>query len=91
MTPEVRIKVAFVGLVLGPVCGLVGLGLGPVNRILGSSFLILNALLLLAAFILACMNMGTFRQEELDDKEVLRRLIQNDTLKQYLKDLEYHR
>lgn len=89
MTSEIRNKIAIVGLVVAPLCGLAGLGLGPVNRTLGGFFLILNALFLIGSFILACMNMSEFRKEELDDKEVLKRMIQAGTLKQYLKDLEH--
>lgn len=87
MNPEIRIKLAIVGLVLGPFCGVAGLGLGSVNRTLGAIFLILNALFLIGSFVLACMNMTDFRNEEVKDKEVLRRMIQTDTLKQYLRDL----
>lgn len=76
-------------LIAGKVFGVVGLALGTTDyRILGGTLLAFDGVLLLTAAVVATRSMKKAKSEEKDHKQMLRQMIREGTLKQYLRDLE---
>lgn len=79
-------------LVAGKVFGVVGLALGATDyRLLGGALLAFDGVLLLTAVVIATRSMKKGKSEEKDHKQMLRQMIREGTLDQYLRDLETDR
>jgi len=75
-------------LVLGKVLGIAGLAVGSSSRILGGSLLTLDGLFIVAAVVVCLRTMKKRAEEDAGQKAVLRQMMKEGTLKQYLRDLE---
>lgn len=75
-------------LVLGKVCGITGLIVAGWSRVLGGILLGLDAVLIVAAIVLALRNGQKQIKEANADKEVVARLVREGALKQYLREIE---
>lgn len=75
-------------LVLGKVLGIAGLAVGSTSRVLGGSLLVLDGIFIVAAVVVCLRTMKKRSEEDAGQKAVLRQMMKEGTLKQYLRDLE---
>ena len=75
-------------LVAGKLLGIGGLVVGSSSRVLGGTLLALDGILIVAAVVVCLRTMRTRAKEDAGQKEVLRQMMKEGTLKQYLRDLE---
>ena len=95
MESEVRIqlrnKVSLAALVLTKVCGFIGVALGFAGHVnMGFGFLVLACALLITIIVLCFKNFKEVRKEESLEKSMLRKMIQEGTLNQYIRDIKYN-
>ncbi|MBX3210712.1 MAG: hypothetical protein KF850_01630 [Labilithrix sp.] len=83
-----RNQVALGLLIVGKLFGIAGLALGSTSRILGGSLLGIDGLLIVVAVVMCVLTMKAREREDADEKQVLRQMLKEGTLKQYLRDLE---
>ena len=75
-------------LIVGKLLGIGGLVVGSSSRILGGTLLALDGILITAAVIVCVGTMRARAKEDAGQKELLRQMMKEGTLKQYLRDLE---
>jgi|GEM_PF-3281094 len=75
-------------LVVGKLLGIGGLVVGSSSRVLGGTLLTLDGILIVAAVVVCVATMRARAKEDDGQKEVLRQMMKEGTLKQYLRDLE---
>lgn len=83
-----RNRLALVLLVVGKLFGIAGLIVGGKNRTLGAVLLGIDALLIMVAIAISLRTMKERATEDAGQKELLRQMIKEGTLKQHLRDLE---
>lgn len=87
-TLRVRNYFALTLLIVGKLLGIGGLVLGSSSRVLGGLLLGLDGIFIVAAVVLCVRTMSARTQEERGHKAILRQMMKEGTLKQYLRDLE---
>ena len=75
-------------LVVGKLLGIGGLVVGSSSRVLGGTLLALDGILIVAAVVVCLRTMQARAKEDDGQKELLRQMMKEGTLKQYLRDLE---
>lgn len=75
-------------LIVGKLLGIGGLVVGSSSRVLGGTLLTLDGILIVAAVAVCVATMRARAKEDDGQKEVLRQMMKEGTLKQYLRDLE---
>jgi hypothetical protein len=75
-------------LIVAKLFGIGGLAVGSSSRVVGGTLLALDALLITAAVVIAVATMRARTQEDDKEKALLRQMVKEGTLKQYLRDLE---
>jgi hypothetical protein len=75
-------------LIVGKLLGIGGLVVGSSFRVLGGTLLGLDGLFILSAVVLCLRTMKARAREDMGQKAVLRQMMKEGTLKQYLRDLE---
>jgi uncharacterized membrane protein required for colicin V production len=90
MTQPLRLRnhLALGLLIVGKLFGIGGLVVGSTSRVLGGGLLGLDGILIVAAVVVCLRSMKTREREDDAQKAVLRQMVQEGTLKQYLRDLE---
>ncbi|MBX3197417.1 MAG: hypothetical protein KF894_04610 [Labilithrix sp.] len=83
-----RNQVALGLLIVGKLFGIAGLALGSTSRVLGGALLGIDGLLIVVAVVMCVLTMKAREREDADEKQVLRQMLKEGTLKQYLRDLE---
>lgn len=83
-----RNRLAIALLVVAKLFGIAGLVVGGTNRTLGAILLGLDAVLIVAAIVVAIQAMKEREVADNGDKELLRQMIREGTLQQHLRDLE---
>jgi hypothetical protein len=82
-------SVAFVMLLSAKIFGITGFALGFTGyRPLGGALLVFDGLLLAAAVTLALRTMRSEAREEKTHKEILKQMVREGTLQQYLRDIQ---
>lgn len=74
-------------LIFGKALGIAGIMLGFMNRTLGGALLACDAACLVAALVIVLRNSRQEAKEANADKEVLKRLVREGALKQYLAEI----
>jgi hypothetical protein len=87
-TSRSRNQLALAFLVVGKLLGIVALVLGGAHRLLGGLFLGLDGLFILIAVGLCVSTMKAHAKEAHGQKEMLRQLMKEGTLDQYIRDLK---
>lgn len=75
-------------LVVGKLLGIVGLVTGAASRVLGGSLLVLSGVFIAMAIALCIAVMRARAVEEDAQKKVLRQMMREGTLKQFMRDIE---
>ncbi|MBX3261455.1 MAG: hypothetical protein KIS78_17665 [Labilithrix sp.] len=83
-----RNQVALGLLIVGKLFGIAGLALGSTSRVLGGTLLGVDGLLIVVAVTICVVTMKAREREDANEKQVLRQMMKEGTLKQYLRDLE---
>lgn len=86
--PLNRNHLALAILVVGKLFGIAGLVVGSSSRVLGGTFLGLDGVFIVAAVVMCLRTMKAREKEDDGHKQVLRQMVREGTLKQYLRDLE---
>ncbi len=85
---KARNGIALAMLLFGKMAGIAGLVVGVTDyRVVGAMLLALDGALLSGAVVMALQNMRAQRAEELDQKQVLEKMVREGTLDQFLRDL----
>jgi uncharacterized membrane protein required for colicin V production len=87
-TLRFRNHIALAVLIVGKVFGIAGLVVGSTSRLLGGALLGLDGVLIVAAVVLCLHTMKARSRQDDGHKDVLRQMMREGTLKQYLRDLE---
>ncbi|MBX3205973.1 MAG: hypothetical protein KF764_12955 [Labilithrix sp.] len=87
-TQRSRNKVALALLIVGKLFGIGGLALGSTSRVLGGALLGVDGLLIVVAVVMCVVTMKARAREDASEKQILRQMMKEGTLKQYLRDLE---
>ena len=75
-------------LVMGKLLGIVGLAVGAGSRVLGGTLLVLAGLFIVGVVVLCVGSMKERVKEENGQKQALRQMMKEGTLKQFMRDIE---
>ncbi len=75
-------------LIVGKLLGIGGLVVGSSSRILGGTLLALDGILIVGAVVVCLGTMRARTKQDAGQKELLRQMMKEGTLKQHLRDLE---
>jgi len=75
-------------LIIGKLLGIGGLVVGSSSRVLGGTLLALDGTFIVAAVVICLGTMKARAKQDAGQKDVLRQMMKEGTLKQYLRDLE---